>query len=134
MTGQAVTSRYVEEGVLPGDLDAGDVIMLSGAGVFVTLDGQNWRRLLSTSAWPGRPLSGFLDESRRSLYVAMLFGGIIRIDEIGPVWHPVDLTAKTGAPSPAGPPAVYLDPAGPTQHVFYAGTDGHVHELWWGVR
>jgi hypothetical protein len=32
MTGQAVTSRYVEEEVLPGDLDAGDVIMLSGAG------------------------------------------------------------------------------------------------------
>jgi hypothetical protein len=31
MPGQEVTSRSVEEEVLPGDLDAGDVIMLSGA-------------------------------------------------------------------------------------------------------
>jgi hypothetical protein len=29
---QAVTSRPVEEEVLPGDLDAGDVIILPGAG------------------------------------------------------------------------------------------------------
>ena len=32
MPGQEVTSRSVDEEVLPGDLDAGDVIMLSGAG------------------------------------------------------------------------------------------------------
>jgi photosystem II stability/assembly factor-like uncharacterized protein len=69
---------------------------LGPAGVFVTLDGQTWRRLLSTSAWPGRPLSGFFDESRRSLYVAMWFGGIIRIDAIPAPFTAEDLTAQTG--------------------------------------
>jgi len=69
---------------------------LGTAGVFVTLDGQSWRRLLSTSAWPGRPLSGFFDETRRSLYVAMLFGGIIRIDAIPAPFAAEDLTTQTG--------------------------------------
>jgi hypothetical protein len=49
----------------------------------------------------------------------------------GGSWHNNDLTAATGAPTPAGDPAGYIFTAQNTQHVDYRGTDGHIHELWW---
>jgi hypothetical protein len=47
-------------------------------------------------------------------------------------WHRADLTAVTGAPVAAGDPVGYMFDAQGTQHVDYRGSDGHIHELWWG--
>jgi hypothetical protein len=50
-------------------------------------------------------------------------------------WHDGgDLTVITGAPVPAvGVPAGYAFEGEFTQHVFYRGTDGNIHELRWAV-
>jgi hypothetical protein len=50
-------------------------------------------------------------------------------------WHDGgDLTVITGAPVPAvGIPAGYAFEAEFTQHVFYRGTDGNIHELRWAA-
>ena len=49
------------------------------------------------------------------------------------VWHPNDLTLRTGAPqaSPAGPATGYVFVSQRTQHVFCKGTDNHIYELLW---
>jgi len=49
-------------------------------------------------------------------------------------WRHTDLTAATGAPESADlcDPHGYTFPAKGTQHVVYLGSDGHIHELWWG--
>ena len=49
-------------------------------------------------------------------------------------WRHNDLSAATGAPAAAdlSDPHGYTFPAKGTQHVVYAGSDGHIHELWWG--
>jgi hypothetical protein len=50
-------------------------------------------------------------------------------------WHDGgNLTAITGAPTLAdGQPSVYAFEAQFTQHVFYRGIDGNIHELRWGT-
>ena len=59
---------------------------IGNAGVFYTLDGRNWRRLLSTSAFPGHPISAYFDNVSdpcdRALYVSMNGRSILRIDPI----------------------------------------------------
>jgi hypothetical protein len=44
-------------------------------------------------------------------------------------WSVGDLTAVSGGPVAAGDPAGFAYSPRNTQHVFYRGTDGHVHEL-----
>jgi N,N-dimethylformamidase beta subunit-like protein len=46
-------------------------------------------------------------------------------------WSAGDLTAVSGGPVAAGDPAGFAYAPRNTQHVFYRGTDGHVHELRW---
>jgi hypothetical protein len=46
-------------------------------------------------------------------------------------WHHNDLTNAAGAPLGGGRPMGYVLTTDGTQHVVYAGTDHHVHELWW---
>lgn len=48
-------------------------------------------------------------------------------------WRPTDLmtAAARGAPDAAVGSALAGYPLGHSQHVFYVGTDNHVHELWW---
>ena len=56
------------------------------AGVFFSLDGKNWERLLSTRALPGHPASAYFDPisnpSDRALYVAIDGRGLLRISPI----------------------------------------------------
>lgn len=59
---------------------------VGNAGVFYTLDGRNWRRLLSTSALPSHPVAAYFDNISdpcdRALYVALAGRGLLRIDPI----------------------------------------------------
>ena len=59
---------------------------VGNAGVFYTLDGINWSRLLSTSALPSHPVSayfdGISDPCDRALYVALDGRGLLRVDPI----------------------------------------------------
>jgi hypothetical protein len=67
---------------------------VGNAGVFYTVDGGNWRRLLSTSAFPGHPLGAYFDNISdpcdRALYVAFSGRGIVRIDPI-PSFEPIGI-------------------------------------------
>jgi len=60
--------------------------VVGNAGVFYTLDGVNWRRLLSTSAFPSHPVAAYFDNVSdscdRALYVGMAGRGVLRIDPI----------------------------------------------------
>jgi hypothetical protein len=47
-------------------------------------------------------------------------------------WSGGDLTAVSGGPLAAGDPVGFTYAPRSTQHVFYRGFDGHVHELRWG--
>lgn len=59
---------------------------VGNAGVFFTLDGATWERLLSTTALPGHAVAayfdGISDPLNRALYVAMSGGGILRLGPI----------------------------------------------------
>jgi hypothetical protein len=61
---------------------------VGSAGVFYTLDGTNWRRLLSTSALPSHPVAAYFDNISdpcdRALYVGLAGRGMLRIDPIPP--------------------------------------------------
>jgi len=61
---------------------------VGNAGVFYTLDGTTWRRLLSTSALPSHPVAAYFDNISdpcdRALYVGLAGRGILRIDPIPP--------------------------------------------------
>jgi hypothetical protein len=46
-------------------------------------------------------------------------------------WTYADLSGPPGGPAAATGPFAYVFEAAGTQHVDYAGVDGHVHELWW---
>jgi hypothetical protein len=49
-------------------------------------------------------------------------------------WRFSDLTDAAQAPLPESEPTNYSFPEQATQHINYLGTDGHVHELWWGYE
>jgi len=71
------------------------------AGVFLSFDGENWERLLSTSALPGHPTAAYFDSisnpSDRMLYVALAGRGILRL---GPI-RTADLSiTKSDSPDP----------------------------------
>ncbi len=51
-------------------------------GVFYTLDGTNWHRILDTNALPCRPRSLFFDHHARALYVASEGRGVLKIHPI----------------------------------------------------
>jgi hypothetical protein len=55
---------------------------VGNAGVFFTLDGQNWKQLLSTTAVPGHPVAGYFDNLNRAFYVAMNGRGILQLSPI----------------------------------------------------
>ncbi len=46
-------------------------------------------------------------------------------------WHYRDLTADTSSSAAITGPCAYVFDQEGTQHVDYAGGDGHIHELWW---
>jgi len=66
--------------------EPGTRFAVGNAGVFYTLNGQNWFRYLSTSAFPGHPVAAYFDPISdpcdRALYVAFAGRGIIRLDPI----------------------------------------------------
>ena len=47
-------------------------------------------------------------------------------------WSTGDLTAVSQAPQASGDPVGFAYEPRASQHVFYRGADGHVHELRWG--
>jgi len=59
---------------------------VGNAGVFYTLNGANWFRLLSTTALPSHPVSAYFDPISdpcdRALYVGLDGRGILRVDPI----------------------------------------------------
>jgi hypothetical protein len=59
---------------------------VGNAGVFVSLDGVRWDRLLSTKALPSRPAAAYFDPisdpSNRALYVGMNGRGLLKISPI----------------------------------------------------
>jgi hypothetical protein len=87
---------------LPGSVDQGIVIKdmlfdrnerntrfaVGNAGVFFTVDGDHWGRLLSSTALPGHPVAAYFDGVSnpldRSLYVAVNGRGILRLHPIPP--------------------------------------------------
>jgi FG-GAP-like repeat len=64
---------------------------IGNAGVFYTIDGVNWKLLLSTTAMPGHPISGYFDSisdpCKRTLYVAFDGRGVIKVGPIPPLCH-----------------------------------------------
>jgi hypothetical protein len=56
---------------------------VGNAGVFFTLDGEHWQRLLSTQALPGHPVAAYFDRIsdpfNRALYVAMNGRGLLQL-------------------------------------------------------
>jgi hypothetical protein len=82
------------------------------------------------------PLSGYVFDAQGTQHVVYLGTDLhiheLRWDTHG--WHHHDLTAATGAPTPAqtvgSGPAGYVFDAQGTQHVVYTAGDSHVHELW----
>jgi hypothetical protein len=58
------------------------IFVIGNSGIFYSLDGNVWNRLLSTTAIPSHPFTAFFDEDTRSLYVATNGRGIIRYDNI----------------------------------------------------
>jgi uncharacterized repeat protein (TIGR01451 family) len=71
----------------PGE--AGTRFAVGNAGVFFSLDGNRWGRLLSTTALPGYPIGAYFDpgsqlpgDLTRALYVAFNGRGIVRISAI----------------------------------------------------
>jgi hypothetical protein len=46
-------------------------------------------------------------------------------------WHYRDLTSATAGPAAITGTCAYIFNQQDTQHVDYAGGDGHIHELWW---
>jgi hypothetical protein len=64
------------------------VFVFGHAGVSYTVDGVEWRLLLSALAMPGCPEFGFFDglsdPNHRALYVSLKGRGILRIDPILP--------------------------------------------------
>ena len=74
------------------------------AGVFFTVNGRDWQRLLSTMALPGYPKAAYFDRisdpSNRAVYLAMDGRGILRLSPI-PVVPNADLSVtKTDSPDP----------------------------------
>jgi hypothetical protein len=59
---------------------------VGNAGVFVSVDGIHWQRLLSTRAIPGRPAAAYFDPisdpTDRALYVGLNGRGILRVSAI----------------------------------------------------
>jgi photosystem II stability/assembly factor-like uncharacterized protein len=59
---------------------------VGAAGVFFTVDGVNWHRLLDATAFPGRPGSCYYDfvsdPCRRSLYVGLSPRGVVKISPL----------------------------------------------------
>lgn len=70
--------------------ERGTRFAVGNAGVFYTLDGTNWQRILSTTALPGHPVAAYFDSisdaRSRALYVAMKGRSILRLS---PVPQPV---------------------------------------------
>ena len=70
---------------------------VGNAGVFETVNGSAWFRLLSTSALPSHPVSAYFDNLSdpcdRALYVGMDGRGIVRLD---PIPSPAPLTTAGG--------------------------------------
>jgi hypothetical protein len=92
--------KWVGEAAVISDIvfdreERGTRFAVGSAGVFFTLDGENWDRLLSTEALPGHPVGAYFDRIggpfNRALYVAMNGRGILRLSPI-----PVPVTSFTG--------------------------------------
>lgn len=58
------------------------IFAIGNAGVFYSINGVSWTRLLSSVAIPSHPMAGFFDEDTRSLYIGINGRGIIRYDGI----------------------------------------------------
>jgi uncharacterized repeat protein (TIGR01451 family) len=80
--------------------ERGTRFTVGNAGVFLTVNGENWERLLSTTALPGYPVAGYFDRisdpSNPVLYVALNGRGILGL---GPI-NTADLSiTKTDSPN-----------------------------------
>jgi uncharacterized repeat protein (TIGR01451 family) len=83
-------------------VERGTRFAVGNAGVFFTLDGEHWMRLLSSTALPGYPLSAYFDRvsdpSNRALYVSVSGRSILKLSPI-PIGADLSIT-NSGAPDP----------------------------------
>jgi uncharacterized repeat protein (TIGR01451 family) len=81
--------------------ERGTRFAIGAAGVFFTLDGEHWMRLLSSTALPGYPVSAYFDRisdpANRALYVAVSGRSILKLSPI-PIGADLSIT-KSVTPS-----------------------------------
>ena len=84
--GNTVGETFVINAMIFDHRHMGTRFAVGNAGVFFTLDGTNWARLLSTTALPGHAVAayfdGISDPLDQALYVAVHGRGILRISPI----------------------------------------------------
>jgi subtilisin family serine protease len=102
--------------------------------------GGNWQYGDLTN-WAGAPANAVGDptclfDTTSSVQHVYYRGGDGHIDELwwAPAgnWQRNDLTIASGAPDNAvGDPTCLFDTTSSVQHVYYRGSDSHIHALWW---
>jgi Dockerin type I domain len=84
--GNTVGETFVINAMIFDHRRMGTRFAVGNAGVFFTLDGTNWERLVSTTALPGHAVAayfdGISDPLDQALYVAVSGRGILRISPI----------------------------------------------------
>ena len=100
--GPVVGQGMVIRDMIFDPVERGTRFAVGNAGVFFTLDGEHWMRLLSSSALPGYPVSAFFDRisdpSNRALYVAVSGRSILKLSPI-PIGADLSIT-KSVTPDP----------------------------------
>jgi len=87
-------------------------------------------------AAPGSPLDGYASPNQQHVNYIGIDGHIHEL-WYGTQWAHNDLTEAAGGAPPAAPGSGldgYVTASPNQQHVNYIGTDGHVHELWYGTQ
>lgn len=112
--GNTVGETFVINAMIFDHREMGTRFAVGNAGVFFTLDGTTWERLLSTTALPGHAVAayfdGISDPLDRALYVAVSGRGILRISPIPSVVNnlvtfvPITSTYKTTSDTTGCPP------------------------------
>ncbi len=84
--GPLVGQGFVMRDMIFDPLERKTRFAVGNAGVFFTLDGEHWMRLLSSTALPGYPVSAYFDRvsdpSNRALYVAVSGRSILKLSPI----------------------------------------------------
>jgi hypothetical protein len=91
LTSEASSAQALLRDMIFDPSDPGWRVAIGPAGVFLTVDGQNWRHLLLSSAAGFRPNNAILDRistpCARMLYVSTSNRGVLRLGPMPPDWE-----------------------------------------------